>query len=491
MPEADTVWIDRWRQHISPTLVRYQVPGWSLAVAEQGAEAYSEGFGLRDRELGLPVTPDTVFGIGSITKSFTCVAVMQLKERGLVSLDDPVVRHLPELERSGIGGIGEVRVHHLMSHTSGLPPLPYLSFALWRSTEHDEAAAQAVRRLTESGKKPIDSVDDLMDRMKDAGIALLGYPGTHFSYSNDGYALLGEIVARASGVPYAEWVEQHILGPAGMRTATFSPDALAGQGDVSTCYAVREEDGNEQVYPSPIWWDAPAMRACGFLKASARDMLRYAELYRTLGTVRGERILCPDSVREMMTPRIRCAANTAYGYGLMLTPRFGEVSLVEHGGAIKGVAAFMALVPERGLTAVGLSNLAGVPTQKMVLAALASRLNMALDTRRAIHADRLADAKALAACVGTYASAEGAHIEVTLEDGQLMVKVGDKRMAARAVKDPDGIDTDVFECQLKDNEIVLAFERPSGGPATAVQAGLRTIARQSAAEPEATAARSA
>ncbi|MGW8180981.1 MAG: serine hydrolase domain-containing protein, partial [bacterium] len=124
-----------WIEHIVPNLMRAgKLPGLSIAVAENGKTIYADGFGSRDRERNLPATPDTLYGIGSITKSFVAIAVMQLVEKGLISLDDPVSMHAPL--RIGLED-DPIRIRHLLTHSLGVPSLATSSVAFYKSVGYD------------------------------------------------------------------------------------------------------------------------------------------------------------------------------------------------------------------------------------------------------------------------------------------------------------------------------------------------------------------
>jgi N-acyl-D-amino-acid deacylase len=176
--------------------------------------------------------------------------------------------------------------------------------------------------------------------------------------------------------------------------------------------------------------------AAGFLRCSVRDMLSYAEIYRTGGCVGSERILSEESVKAMTRPYAQAAPGMYYGYGLMLTPEYNGVSLVEHGGALKGIAAHFSVVPEQGLTAVFLTNLAGVPSSKTLLGALNAALGLSLAKERATFGEYVApSAETLAQYTGIFRSGESEELKVTVEDGQLFFEIQGKRWASRAVDD--------------------------------------------------------
>ncbi|MCL6455149.1 MAG: beta-lactamase family protein, partial [Alicyclobacillus sp.] len=405
-------------------LVRaYRAPGVAVGVSHGGRPVSMRGFGYRDAEAGRPITPDTLFGIGSITKSFTCVAILQLAEAGKLSVDHPVVRYLPAFRTPDAEATRRMTLHHFMTHTSGLPPLPTLGHALAASMQGDPAAEG---RLADFPDVAIQSYDDLMDYIAGLDFRLLGAPGEVFSYSNDAYALLGAVVERVSGEPYADYVEAHILRPAGMERSTFSPAQAAADDDATTLYAIRQTEGKDEVYPAPIWWDAPAMLAAGFLKSTTADMLRYAEIYRNGGVVGDERILSEASVERMMHPYVWCEPNRFYGYGLMITPDYGGTKLVDHGGSLKGVAAQLTVLPERGVCAVAMANLAGVPSFDIALAAVNEQIGFPVDTKRVSFAVRDTVSPAAARFAGRYESGESARVDIAVKGGRMTATLDGK-----------------------------------------------------------------
>jgi CubicO group peptidase (beta-lactamase class C family) len=432
------------------TLALYQTPGMAVAVARDGEMVYHHGFGHRDRERGLPVGPDTVFGIGSITKSFTCVALMQLQERGRLSVHDPVQRHLPEFSTPDPAAARAMTLHHFMTHSSGLPPLPSLYPAMARSIAGDPATPP---QLAGGEARPIDTAADLMDAIAHGDFELLGPAGAQFSYSNDAYALLGAVIERVSGQSYGAYLREHILGPCGM-TSTVLSAADLGE-DVATLYAIRPNaDGTETVYAAPQWWDAPAMLAAGFLKSTTRDLLRYLEIYRTGGRAGGERILTEDSVAAMCRPHVPVSPRAGYGYGFSVTPYHG-VTLVEHSGGLKGIAAQVTVVPERGVTGAALANAAGAPSGHVLLRAVNGLLGLPLETRRAEYAAVAAPAD-LAPYTGLYRSGEGARIAVSVEPDGLVFAAEGHRLVARPVGE------DAFTVTHREDETFVRFLRRSG-----------------------------
>src|SRR5690606_268079 len=215
--DARPPWAEAYERYAAGVLERYGAPGMAVAVARDGRIIYEAGLGWRDREKRLPATPDTIFGIGSVTKSFTCMAIMQLVDEGRLAVDDPVVRYLPEFSVPNRAYRDAITIHHFMTHTSGLPPLPSLGYALARSLERDPQAARLRgHRHVQNPPVIIDTAEQLLEFIAQHDFELLGPPGAVFSYSNDAYALLGTIIERVSGQRYEDFVTRRILEPLGM-----------------------------------------------------------------------------------------------------------------------------------------------------------------------------------------------------------------------------------------------------------------------------------
>lgn len=464
----------------------YQVPGVAVAVAQEGKTSYAGGLGWRDQEKGLPVTEDTIFGVGSITKSFTAVAILQLEEEGRLSLEDPVTRHLPEF-RAGRGERGAasaraMTIHHFLTHTSGLPPLVTLFPAMGRSVRDDPSVLDdpsvkdgpLAKLLAE--QPPLDTAEQLMAFVAGLDIEILGPPGAMLSYSNDAFALLGTIVERVSGRKYETFVGERILDPLEMRHSTFDLGAVAAYPDVTVLYAsrpVKAVEGAEEVYPSPLWWEAPAMVAAGFLRSNVKDLLRYLEVFRCGGTVGGRRILSEASVARMTTPYFQWGPTQFYGYGLNVQANYHGVSIIEHGGGLKGISAQVSWVPEKGLTGAALANLAGVPSNQILLGAFNRLLGLPLDARRLDFPDYACPPLRLPRYAGLYRSEEVEEMKFTVAaDGRALVaETEGKVMSGR----PVAVDTFMF--RHREDDILCRFLTNARGEVYAVFCGLRVIRR--------------
>jgi len=452
------------------TMADHQIPGLAVAVAQQGTSVYTEGFGHRDVEKDVPITPGTVFGIASTTKSFTCLAIMLLVEAGKLSVEDPVIRYLPEFRTPDPEATQRIMIHHFMTHSSGLPPLPSRFFVFKRSAEGDPAAEK--RPSWVADHDPIETHEELMAYIAGRDFTLLGPPGAQFSYSNEGFALLGAIVERVSGQSFDQFVQEHILDPAGMTHSTFDLARLRQFPDVTTLYARSQNDGDEKVYAANTWLDAPMWSAAGRLNTNVHDMLRYLEIYRTGGMVGSERIASAETVQRMMTPHVRTAEpNRWYGYGFSVTPDYHGVSVVGHGGGRKGISAHVSIARDVGFTSVVLANLQGVPVAPILLAALNTTLGLPVDAPATAYGDYARPPKHLARYTGDYRSGEGGPIRVTIRDGALVFGMAEKEFTARPVGEH------AFVMKQKNGEAYSRFLMRPTGEAYAVTSGSRIIQR--------------
>jgi D-alanyl-D-alanine carboxypeptidase len=279
-----------------------KLPGAAVVVVRDGAVIHSKAYGLANVELGLPNTPRTKFRLASVSKSFTALLVLQLVEEGRLRLDDPLGKYVP-----GVVGGDAMTIHHLLSHTAGMPD--FMSF--------EDAA-----------KMPRDAA-----------------PGERLNYSNLGYAALGRVIEKVTGKTYEAQLRDAILDPLGMKdTGCDRRDAaLAGR---ATGYAFDPAAGVAPAEDSAAGNDF----AAGGLYSTAEDMARWVQ-----ALVEG-RIVSPATLEKAWAPvTLAGGRHGAYGYGFMLFPYRG-LREVGHGGDATGFNSYVALYPTEKLAVVVLSN---------------------------------------------------------------------------------------------------------------------------------------
>ncbi|MBD8068744.1 serine hydrolase domain-containing protein [Bacillus sp. PS06] len=437
---------------------KYQIPGTAIGFAHNGEVVYEKGFGYRNIEKQLPVTMDTVYGIASVTKSFTCVAIMILQEQGKLSVHDPVVKYLPEFS-TPTDATDKMTIHHFMTHSAGIPPLPSLIYAKKRSLDIDPSAQDypGLQIVKDDQQPPIDTYEQLMEFIAGLDFDLLGEPGTEFSYSNDCYALLGTIVQRVSGISFEQFVKDYILDPCGMEHSCFVIEELGDYENITSLYAARKVEAGMEVYEAPVWWESPSMRGAGALKSTVNDMLKYAEIIRTKGMVGDKRILTEESVEQMITPYIECSPGRFYGYGFMITPDYHGATLVEHGGNLKAIASQLCIIPERGVTGMILTNLAGVPATTIMSGALNDLEGRPVEATPYSTEEYEMSSEQLRDYEGIYASNEGMGLKIDVIDDGLEFSSHGTSFPIQCVGQ------DLFLAIVKDQKELIRFVRDESG----------------------------
>ena len=377
------------------------VPGASLAVVRDGALVYAAGFGYRDLETRVPATTDTVFGIGSCGKSFTALAVLQLVERGRCRLDQPVRELLPEFRLPAAWDGASVTVEQLLSHTSGLPLLPALEWSLgW--------GAPAA---------PMDSDADLLAYLASIEQRPAGAPGQRMSYSNDAFAVAGMLVARLSGLSYANYMTKHIFTPLGMTGSTLADPTALGWDAVTSLYDYDPAAATPTPVHKPAWPTPTTNGAAGLHRSTAHDMARY--LIAQLDGLPG---VSETGRAELHRQRIQRDAASGYALGWGTLHDYKGERLLAHSGGITGVSAHVILAPERRAGVVALLNVSGGPSREIAERALDRLLGLPLDVAAPGYPAPRAE---LERAVGRYQFGEEP-VEIALDDGGLAARLGDK-----------------------------------------------------------------
>jgi CubicO group peptidase (beta-lactamase class C family) len=289
----------------------------TVLVAEDGKLLINKGYGMADLAQKTPNDPRTKFRLGSVTKQFTAACILLLEERGKLKVDDPVKKYLPDAPAAW----DSITIFNLLTHTSGIPN--FTSFPDYRSTEGTPTTPeQLVARFKD---KPLDFA-----------------PGTAWNYSNSGYVLLGYLIERLSGAPYARFVEDNLFTPLGMKASGY---------DSSTAKIARHATGYTLGPNGPVvatYIDMSIPFSAGALYSTTGDLLIWQRaLY-------SGKVLKPESLKKMTTP---FKNNYAFGLGVRPGPNGSEI--FSHNGGIEGFNTHLAYVTADKLTVVVLANLNG------------------------------------------------------------------------------------------------------------------------------------
>ena len=305
-------------------------PGLSVAIVSDQKLVWSRGFGYADIERKIEATPSTRYRIASITKLFTSTAVMQLRDRGKLSLDDEVASHLSWFKlKKGYPEAPPIKIWHLLTHTSGLPreaATPYWTDSNFPTRE------QIIKLLkTQNAAAPTEKL---------------------WKYSNLALTLAGEIVQEVSGKPYTEYVEKNILKPLGMKdTLVRSPakdDPMLAKG-----YGRRLPDGTRTIAP---YTDCRGITPAANMTTTVEDLARFAMLQFRDGPEGGTQILRGSTLREMHRPHwLQPDWKEGFGIGFRVS-RIGGKSYVGHGGAVQGFRTHIRLNTDEKIGVIVLAN---------------------------------------------------------------------------------------------------------------------------------------
>ncbi len=302
-------------EHLAP-----DGPGAAIAIIRDGGFICRKAYGLADLEWRTPLQPDCVFRIASLTKQFTATAVMMLEERGALDIDDPVERWLSNWPAHG----RKVTLRHLLNHTSGI----------WR---HDSG------ELPDRTRRPNLEPAAILRLIGERGFEF--EPGQRYRYNNSGYLLLGAIIERASGRPYADFLREAIFAPLGMtHTAPLTPETVT---PLRAHGYVQGRSGFHNARPDAHNWS----HAAGGLGSTLDDLARWD------AAVRGRRLIRADTLERMLEDTALAGGRRfPYGFGWG-TAEWRGARIFHHTGGVSGFGCHMLHFRDEALTTIVLSNL--------------------------------------------------------------------------------------------------------------------------------------
>lgn len=293
-----------------------RIPGVALVVVQDGKPVKTAAYGLCNLELNVPVKPETVFEIGSITKQFTAAGIMMLAEEGKLSVDDKIAMHLSSIPSTWTN----VTIRHLMTHTSGIKS--YTGLDGYQLTRH-LTQAQFIKAI---GQEPLEFA-----------------PGQSWKYCNTGFSLLGYIIENVSGRNYWDFMSQRIFQPLGMNTTTnrlpglIIPNRAAGYEQTNHVHINRDYDLTE-------------VFSAGAIASTVGDLAKWS------AALDGTTLLKAASKEQMWTPtNLPDAKSTKYGFGWYVETLEGHKN-IGHGGSTSGFSATIQRFPDDKLAIIILTN---------------------------------------------------------------------------------------------------------------------------------------
>src|SRR5579875_289899 len=385
---------------IAEEVRKQHIPGLSVAMVSDGKVISAEAFGWRNVERQLPMTVNTITPIASLTKSMTAVAIMRLTEEGKLSLDEPVSAYLPDFRLADAEATRRVTLRMLLAHTSGLGATGHQDRVFKEdSPPYPDRAALVARLVETSPQTP---------------------PGTFFSYSNEGYAVLGLLVDRLSGMSAEAYLQTHLFDPLEMRDTCMRFTDWRAADDRAWGYTHSEDGFTPSVMPK----DYTAYAAGGGVCSSAIDMARY--LIATMDYDNSP-LLAGGSLDQMHSVSAAFGdTGWGYGFGWSLGWSAGR-KVIEHSGGHPGHTTYLLALPWQKLGMVILSNGAvediGWLAERLMSDLLGAPLYRTESTQPLPFRTRYPqpDSETLATYTGMYTDKDGGmgSIVVSVVDGEL------------------------------------------------------------------------
>lgn len=304
------------------------VPGASVVVVHGESAVYTKGFGITSVEKPRPVDENTVFVLASVSKSFTALGVLLLRDNGIIDIDKPVVKYLPDFSLADSSASSKITVRHLLTHTSGIPG----------------SLAEPQGYFNGS--------DAMTDMVKDlSGLKLYNPPGKSFEYSNLNYFLLGAVIEAVTGQKFENYMAQAVFAPVGLEHTTLDQDKAEEWGRAY---------GHQPVFGQVVERSMPVFRSAapaGWVMSNAKDMGRWLSLFLNDGMLDGKQLVKSDTIREMITPATyynKDGHTVGYGMGWLVDTDANGIKRIWHGGDTPSFCADMMILPDysTGVTAV-------------------------------------------------------------------------------------------------------------------------------------------
>lgn len=425
---------------VTAELARTGTPGVQVAVVANGQLAYSKGYGIADIESGRPVSAETLFRVGSVTKMVTAATLTQLAAEGKLDLHAPIGRYVTEVAGSRVA---DVTTHQLLTHSAG-----------W------------IDNATAYGRMGEGALGEVFREVSDT--LFFTQPGRVISYSNPGYSMAGYVSERAGGARFGDLADRLVLRKMGMPRATFRPlSALThdfSQGHIGI-------PGQTPVIVRPFT-ENTAQWAAGFLFTSAEELARFTIALMGGGTLDGEQVLAPEAITMMTTGHMEIPGSASrYAYGLRVGTQ-GAERVWSHGGSINGFDADVTMYPDRKLAVLVFDNRSGSDLRGITefVAREVAGIEPAPAPARSTPVEP--DAAARARIVGSYAQGR-MRVVITQSGDALAVRQGTSQVPAMLMSNDE-----LVVKYPGDTERRLRLVRGADGRVEYLHTSLRALARE-------------
>ncbi len=398
-----------------------RLPGVTVCIKGPEGVVFEQAYGFRDAALSVPADMDTMFGIASMSKSITCLALSILEAEGRLSWEDPVCKYFPQFRVPGAPR-DTVTLRTLAQHTAGIPPMEPLEWSI--AVNSVNRSGEWIDAMRQSAPSPMATIGEIIDYIANCPYPTVGAPGENMSYSNEGYAVLSYVADMAAGVPLEQFCMERIFRPIGMTRTIMDDDCVSARelsgGNITSLF----ERENGELLCDDNWSILPPFRGCAMVKSTARDMAAYYRCLSDWGMHEGVQVIPRAAVEAMIGPSIPAQAIACYGLGLYKRVKCGR-TICEHSGGLHGVSTKGGLLLGEGYGFAVLCNCGDEDMDDIMWTLYSAVMGLPLDTchRWFVPVCReFADPQML---TGRYVGHEGvpAIVQVRIEDGVLRAVV--------------------------------------------------------------------
>jgi len=394
-----------------------RLPGVTVCIKGPEGVVFEKAYGFRNADMTVPTDMDTMFGIASMSKSITCLALAILATEGKLSYDDPVCKYFPDFRVPGAPR-DLVTLRTLAQHTSGIPPMEPLEWSI--AVNSINRSGEWIDAMRASAPNSMETIEQIIEYIGRCEYPTVGAPGEYMSYSNEGYAILSYVADQAAGIPLEHFCMDRIFRPLGMTRTIMDDDCVSARalsgGNITSLF--EREDG--ELICDDNWSVLPPFRGCAMVKSTARDMAAYYRCLSNFGMHEGQQVLPRAAVEMMIGDGIPAQEIACYGLGLYKRAKCGH-TICEHSGGLHGVSTKGGLLLNEGYGFAVLCNCGDEDMDDIMWTLYNAVMGEPLDTchRWFVPVGRdFADAHML---VGRYVGHEGVPsiVNVRIEDGKL------------------------------------------------------------------------
>ena len=338
---------------VEELIARDGLTGVSICIKGPDGIVFEKGYGYRDADKNIVPDPDTMFGIASMSKSITSLAISILEAEGKLSWEDPVHKYFPNFRVPGAAR-DTVTLRTLAMHTSGIPPMEPLEWSIAMNSVNRQS--EWIDQMRKTSPNSMSTIDQIIDYIAACPYPTVGAPGENMSYSNEGYAILSYVVDMAAGIPLEDFCMERIFKPLGMTRTIMDDDCVSAKamsgGNITSLFD--NEDG--KIVCDDDWSVLPPFRGCAMVKSTARDMAEYYRCLSNGGMVNGAQAIPREAVDALIGDWLPSQEIACYGLGLYKRVKCGH-TICEHSGGLHGVSTKGGLLLGEGYGFAVLCNL--------------------------------------------------------------------------------------------------------------------------------------